>query len=99
MWSSNSTTAFWHIARLAWRTLPYAFERAGWELRGPVALELEGRGETWQFVPDATPSTTIRGGAFDLCLVAARRLEPEETGLQAEGPDAAAVLELVRTYP
>ena len=28
-----------HIARLAWRTLPYAFERAGRELAGPVALD------------------------------------------------------------
>ena len=30
--------------------------------------------------------------------VAARRVEPTDTGLRAEGPDAAAVLELVRTY-
>ena len=31
-----------HIARLAWRTLPYAFGRAGRELSGPVAFELIG---------------------------------------------------------
>jgi uncharacterized protein (TIGR03084 family) len=89
----------WHIARLAWRTLPYAFERAGRELSGTVAFALQAPGgETWEFVPERAPATMLRGDAVDLCLVAARRLEPKETGLQAEGPDAAAVLELVRTY-
>jgi len=87
------------IARLAWRTLPYAFGRAGRALSGPVAFELTGpSGETWVFVPDEEPKTVIRGDALDLCLVAARRAEPSETGLQGEGPDTDAVLELVRTY-
>src|SRR3954470_1977523 len=37
-----------HIARLAWRTLPYAFSRAGRELSGPVAFELRGpTGAEW----------------------------------------------------
>src|SRR5437899_4557270 len=31
-----------HIARLAWRTLPYAFARDGRELSGPVAFDLKG---------------------------------------------------------
>jgi hypothetical protein len=34
----------------------------------------------------------------ELCLVAARRVDPADTALEAEGPDARAVLELVRTY-
>src|SRR5438128_6373614 len=34
------TDRLWHIARLAWRTLPYAFGRAGREPTGPVAFEL-----------------------------------------------------------
>ncbi len=42
--------------------------------------------------------TTVRGEGAELCLVAARRLTPAETSLRAEGPDADAVLELVRTY-
>ena len=42
-----------HIARLAWRTLPYAFQKAGRTLSGPVAFELEGpSGQAWSFVPD-----------------------------------------------
>jgi uncharacterized protein (TIGR03084 family) len=88
-----------HIARLAWRTLPYAFARAGRQLTAPVAFALAGPGgEGWDFVPDEEALTTIRGDALELCLVAARRVDPAETGLRGEGPDAVGVLELVRTY-
>lgn len=88
-----------HIARLAWRTLPYAFARAGRRLSGPVAFELSGPlGDRWDFVPDPPMLTTIRGDAEELCLVAARRVDSAATSLAGEGPDVAAVLELVRTY-
>jgi uncharacterized protein (TIGR03084 family) len=89
----------WHIARLAWRTVPYAFARAG--RTGPTAVAFELRapsGEAWDFIPDVEPSTVIRGDAIDLCRVAAQRAEPSDTGLRGAGPDAEAVLELVRTY-
>ena len=89
----------WHIARLAWRTLPYAFSRSGRALTGAVAFDLTGpRGEPWQFAPEGEPLTTIAGDAVDLCSVAARRVDPAQTDLTGTGPDAAAVLELVRTY-
>jgi uncharacterized protein (TIGR03084 family) len=89
----------WHVARLAWRTLPYAFARAGRELVGPVSFELRAPGgEAWNFIPDAEPRTVIRGDAYELCLVAARRAEPRETSLRGDGADVDAVLELVRTY-
>lgn len=88
-----------HVARLAWRTLPYALARDGRELSGEVAFELVGPdGTAWDFVPEEAPVTTIRGDGVELCLVAARRREPSDTGLTGEGPDASAVLELVRTY-
>jgi uncharacterized protein (TIGR03084 family) len=88
------------VARLAWRTLPYAFMREGQELSGPVAFHLRGPGgEAWDFDPDdGEAATVVTGDGFELCLVAARRVEPQKTGLQATGPDAAAVLSLVRTY-
>jgi uncharacterized protein (TIGR03084 family) len=123
------TDRLWQVARLAWRTLPYAFARAGRELGGPVAFELRApSGEAWEFVPESpgtsTPRspagtgphslkedlsirgpvrggellTVIRGDAVELCLVAARRVAPEDTALRGEGPDAQVVLELVRTY-
>jgi uncharacterized protein (TIGR03084 family) len=87
------------IARLAWRTLAYAFGHAGKSMSGPVAFRLVGpSGEQWDFIPDEPAVTTIAGPAVDLCDVAARRLDPESTWLTGEGPDVAAVLSLVRTY-
>ena len=87
------------IARLAWRTLPYAFTRAGKAMSGTVALALTAPdGTTWDFTPDEPAATTVTGPALDFCLVAARRVDASETALSATGPDAAAVLELVRTF-
>jgi uncharacterized protein (TIGR03084 family) len=89
----------WHIARLAWRTIPYAFANAGCSAPGPVALELSAPNDAvWEFTPDVAPTTVIRGDAIDWCLVAGQRLKPQRTSLIADGPDGAAVLELVRTY-
>ncbi len=88
-----------YVARLAWRTLPYAFAREGRSLGGPVAFELVGpTGNAWRFVPDAPARTTVRGDGVELCLVAARRVAPSDTGLETDGPNGAAVLDLVRTY-
>lgn len=88
-----------HVARLAWRTLPYAFARAGRQLSGAVAFELEGpSGHAWTFRPDADPVTVIRGDGPELCLVAGQRLDPATTSLGGDGPDVESVLALVRTY-
>ena len=93
------TDRLWQIARLAWRTLPYAFTTAGRELGGPVSFVLRGPGgDTWEFVPEEPALTKITGDAEELCLVAARRAQPGDTSLVGVGPDAAAVLELVRTF-
>ncbi len=87
------------IARLAWRTLPYAFGMAGKSMSGPVAfLLVSPSGRRWDFVPDEPAATTITGPAVELCEVAARRLDPDATSLRGEGPDASDVLDLVRTY-
>jgi uncharacterized protein (TIGR03084 family) len=99
----SATDRLWHIARLAWRTLPYAFARAGRPpLAGPVAVVLRAPdGSTWTFGPEpgsAPAATTVEGDALDLCLVAGQRAEAAETGLRASGPDADAVLDLVRTF-
>jgi uncharacterized protein (TIGR03084 family) len=95
----NATDRLWHVARLAWRTLPYAFERAGARLSGPVGMRLRAPShEEWLLQPDADAVTTVVGDGTELCLVAARRVEPSATRLVAEGPDAPAVLELIRTY-
>ena len=92
------TDRLWHIARLAWRTLPYAFQRAGAEPPGPVAFRLVGpRGTAWDF-GDGDAPTVITGDAHELCQVAAQRRSATETALTGTGPDADRVLELVRTF-
>lgn len=94
-----ATDRLWHIARLAWRTVPYSFARAGRELHGPVAFHLVGpSGAAWDFVPDDPPLTVVRGEATELCAVAGQRADAADTALTAEGTDAAGVLELVRTF-
>jgi uncharacterized protein (TIGR03084 family) len=87
------------IARLAWRTLPYAFARAGKELVGEVAVELTAPdGTTWTFGDPNRATTTVRGSAAEFCEVASRRADPSATDLTASGPQAADVLALVRTF-
>ena len=88
-----------HIARLAWRTLPYAFAQAGRTMSGPVALDLDGvDNERWTFGIDDDPLTTITGSALDLCLVAGRRVAPDATSLHGIGPDTDDVLAVIRTF-
>ena len=89
----------WHIARLAHRTLPYAFSTNGRTMTGAVAFRLTGpSGERWDFGDDDAP-TVIRGSGAELCRVASRRLPAEDASdLHGDGPDAAAVLEVVRTW-
>ncbi len=93
------TSRLRHIARLAWRTIPYAFDLAGTQLSGPVAFDLTGpNGEPWRFGAENSAVTIISGDAHQLCLVAARRIAASDTQLRGTGPDAERVLELVRTY-
>jgi uncharacterized protein (TIGR03084 family) len=86
-----------HIARLAHRTLPYAFTLAG--LRpDPVYCRLVAPdGTIWRYGPSNAPSR-ILGSAGAFCRVAARRLPAGESGLLASGPYGPAALELLRTY-
>jgi uncharacterized protein (TIGR03084 family) len=95
------TGRLWHIARLAHRTLPYAFARAGRQLSAPVVFRLSAPDDPeaeWTFGQDVPGVTTVWGPAVDLCRVAGQRASAAETALAAEGPDAASVVELVRTF-
>ena len=87
-----------HIAWLAHRTLPYAFALAG-AAAPEVRCDLTAPDEasSWRFGPDGADSV-ISGPAGAFCRVAARRLPPEESGLQASGPHGEAALRLLRTY-
>lgn len=87
------------IARLAQRTVPYAFMRAGKEDPPSVRLDLTGpNGEAWVFGDDDA-ACLIRGDAGEVCRIAARRLDPADAKtVEASGDRAAEVLELIRTY-
>jgi uncharacterized protein (TIGR03084 family) len=86
------------VARLAWRTVPYAFQRAGRPAPPPVAFRLTApSGAAWDFGDDDAP-TRITGSGWELCLVAGQRRRAAETSLVGDGPRADDVLELVRTF-
>lgn len=88
-----------HIARLAWRTIPHAFAREGRAAPGPTAFRLSSPdGVPWTFEPDADVVNVIEGDGVELCEVASRRVPAGATSLRATGPDAAAILDLVRTW-
>lgn len=95
---ASATDRLWHIARLAWRSIPYAYARAGLDPpSGPVTVSLAAPdGGTWDF--GAGAGTAITGNALDFCLVAARRLDPAAADLRADGPGGLGVLALLRTY-
>jgi uncharacterized protein (TIGR03084 family) len=87
-----------HIAWLAHRTLPYAFTVAGQEPH-EVYCELTAPDgvDVWRFgEPDS--ADRITGPAGDFCRVGAQRMTPEESGLVAAGPNAAAALRVLRNY-
>jgi len=97
-----------HVAWLAHRTLPYALSLAGQppvavrceltapDNAGPDGPALRGT-DTWRFGP-ADAESTITGTAGDFCRVAARRLDPAQSGLRAAGPHGATAVRALRTY-
>lgn len=92
------TDRLWHIARLAQRTLPYAFTRAGLDPPGAVSFVLEAPGADEWILGDPDAPTVVRGPALDLCEVAGQRKAAADSSLVARGPDAVAVLDVVRTF-
>lgn len=87
------------IARLAQRTVPYAFMRAGKDDPPSVRLELTGpKGQRWVFGGEDA-ACVISGDAGEVCRIAARRLDPSRApSVKASGERAGEVLELIRTY-
>jgi uncharacterized protein (TIGR03084 family) len=95
---SDAGNRLWPIARLVWRTMPYAFIRAGLEPPQDVALVLDSDGESWVFgEPEGAPNV-VRGSALHLCEVAGQRRNADATSLTATGPQAAEILQNMRTF-
>lgn len=86
-----------HVCWLGWKTLPYAFKRAG-EHYEPVRIEVIGPGYAkWVYGPDDTDQL-IKGAASDWARVAVRRADPEDTRLKVHGDFAQRALEVARAY-
>lgn len=93
----EDTVRLRHIAWLGHSTLPYAFAQAG-QPSHDVYCELTAPdGSTWRYGPPEADST-ISGSAGEFCRVGAKRLAPEQSGLQARGPHAEAALRVLRNY-
>lgn len=93
------TDRLWHTARLTWRTVPYALTQGGVAASGDTAFLLDAPdGSTWSFGDPTTAATVVTGSALDLCTVAGQRGSAAGTTLSATGPDADAVLRLMRTF-
>ena len=87
-----------HIAWLGHSTLPYGFAFNGQDAHDVYAeLTAPDGVEVWRFGPSDADST-ITGAAGAFCRVGAQRLTPEESGLVATGPHAAAALRVLRNY-
>jgi len=88
-----------HVAWLAQRMLPYAFEQAGERYPASgVRVQLMGpRYARWVFGPEDTENV-IKGIASEFCRVAVHRVDARDTGLKAIGDDAETALRVLRAY-
>ncbi len=88
-----------HVAWLAHRMLPFAFEQAGEPFpEGGVRVQLMGpKYARWVFGPDDSENV-IKGIASEFCRVAVHRMDVADTGLKAIGDDAETALRLLRAY-
>ena len=88
-----------HIAWLAWKSLPYAFEYAGEEYTQPVRIEVLGpQWSKWIFGPQDTDQV-IRGQAGEWCRVAVQRMDAAKAdSLKAQGKVAETAQRVARAY-
>lgn len=87
-----------HIAWLAWKTLPYAFEAAGQPYEQPVRVEVIGPAYSKYIFGPTDTDQVIKGTAGEWCRVAVRRRSADDTALKAQGAVAEMALKVVRAY-
>ncbi len=88
-----------HVAWLAHRMLPFAFEQAGEEFPAAgIRVQVMGpKYASWVFGSRETDQV-IKGHAGEFCRVAVHRLDVADTGLKAIGDYAETALRVVRAY-
>ena len=93
----EDTARIRHVCWLGWKTLPYAFKRAG-EHHEPVRVEVIGPGYVkWVYGPDDTDQL-IRGPASDWARVAVRRIKPGDTRLKVAGEHAEKAIQVAKAF-
>ncbi|MCB0893990.1 MAG: TIGR03084 family protein [Nocardioidaceae bacterium] len=88
-----------HVAHLGVRTRGFAFSVHGLE---PPADELRVEltapsGELWTWGPEDA-AQSVRGSAWDFCLLVTQRVHRDDTGLVATGPDAEKWLTIAQAF-
>lgn len=88
-----------HVAWLAHRMLPWAFDQANVPFPDDgIRVELMGpKYAFWVYGPPDSPNV-VSGVAGDWCRVAVQRLDPADTTLKAVGDVAEVALTAVRAY-
>ncbi|WP_323793436.1 TIGR03084 family metal-binding protein [Nocardioides sp.] len=88
-----------HVAHIGVRTRGFSFANAGQEVpAAEVRVELIApSGEVWTWGPDDA-AESLRGSAYDFCLLATQRVHRADTDLVAEGPGADAWLDVAQCF-
>lgn len=88
-----------HVAWLAHRMLPYAFDENGIAYPSSgIRVQLMGpKYARYVYGPEESENV-IKGTATDFCRVAVQRLAVSDTGLKAIGDEAEAALTVLRAY-
>ena len=88
-----------HVAWLAHRMLPWAFEQAGETYpEAGIRVELMGPKYARYVYGPKDSDQVIKGHAGEWCRVAVQRMDAADTGLKAIGEDAEVALQVVRAY-
>ncbi len=96
---SQDTDRLRHIVVLTQKTLPWAFEQAGYEYEVPVRIEGIGPLYAKYTVGPEGTGQVIRGPAGEICRVAVQRLHPDDAeNLIVKGEEAQAALQVMRIY-
>lgn len=88
-----------HVAHIGVRTRGFSFANAGLDVpEAPVRVELTApSGDLWTWGPDDA-AETVRGSAYDFCLLATQRVHRADTDLVAQGAGADAWLDVAQCF-
>ncbi|CAN5147781.1 TIGR03084 family metal-binding protein [soil metagenome] len=91
-----------HVAHIGVRTRGFSFANAGKDVpTTEVRVELTApSGEVWTWGPDSDDGAaeTVRGSAYDFCLLVTQRVHRADTDLIAQGPGADAWLDIAQCF-